>query len=430
MMDKFLLKRVLADNITEVQNYNVMPRNIDLDTFPCYVLVGVRRAGKSYMLFHKIQQMMKSGTPASKILYVNFEDERLADFDTQDFNLLLECHAEVYGEKPTLFLDEIQNVAHWEKFARRLADSGYSVYVTGSNSKMLSGEVATTLGGRYIIREIYPYSFAECLVARGVDYSATSMLATQTRAPIVRNFETYLRNGGLPASILLPVTRDYLSSVYQKIYLGDIIQRNGITNMSGIKIMVRKIAESVCRPLSYNRIANILSGAGGKLSLATVIKYVEYCEDAWLLLRLKNYAAHLSEKESNCKYYFVDNGILSLFLSDKDPMLLENIVALALFRRFGHDRDNETVFFYNTGCEVDFYIPDAEAAIQVCYRLSGDDETFRRETAALQNIARHYPCARRLIVTLDETATLSDSFGKIDVVPAWKFVIEESFEKK
>lgn len=425
-MDKTTLKRIIVDNISEVKNYNVLPRKIDLDSFNCFVLVGVRRAGKSYMLYNKIQRLLKNGTPESEILYINFEDERLTDFQTDDFNLLLEAHSELYGKRPMLFLDEIQNIGHWEKFVRRMADSNYTIFITGSNSKMLSGEVATTLGGRFIIREIYPYNFQEYLNALKINYNETALLGTESRSEVVRAALNYLRNGGLPASVALKVTRDYLSSVYQKIYLGDIIQRNAISNVAGIKIMVKKIAESVCRPLSYNRIANILSGTGGKISLATIIKYVEYCEDAWLLLRLKNYAACLSEKESNCKYYFIDNGILRLFLIDKDPMLLENLVALSLFCRYGHDRDNDHVYFYNTDCEVDFYVPDNGLAVQVCYRLFDSEETKQREVHGLEKIAKSFDCKRRIIVTLEETGSIKDNYGEIQVLPFWQFLLENN----
>ena len=422
-MDKQLLKRVIIDNQSEVERYQVEERNIVIDDFPCYVLVGVRRSGKSYMLYHRMQQLLASGHKWSQMLYINFEDERLADFTTDDFNLILECHAELYGERPTLFLDEIQNIPHWEKFARRLADSGYSAYITGSNSKMLSGEVATTLGGRYLICEVYPYSLKEYLQVHKEVFDETAMLGTESKASIIRRANEYLHEGGLPASALLPSKRNYLSSVYQKIYLGDIIARNNLSNTAGMKVMVRKLAESVCRPISYNRLTNILSSVGGKLSLASVIKYVEYCENAWLLLRLKNLSAHLAEKESNCKYYFIDNGILNLFLIDKDTALLENLVALALFRKFGHDMENERVFFYQDKVEVDFYIPEEEWAIQVSYSLK-DEETYEREVNALKKLPKALPCNRRTIITYDESDTLTDAHGNIEVIPYWKWLLE------
>ena len=421
-MDKQLLKQILRDNQQEVERYVVEPRDLKLEGFPCRVLVGVRRAGKSYMLYHAIQQLLAQGHKWDEMLYLNFEDERLENFDTDDFNRLLECHQEMYGKRPMLFLDEIQNIDSWHKFARRMADSQYTIFITGSNAKMLSGEINTTLGGRFLIAEVYPYSFKEFLTVHQVPTGELDLLSTEGRARVIRCFDEYLHYGGLPAAALLPAKRNYLSSVYQKIYMGDIIARNKITNVSGIRVLVRKMAESVCRPISYNRINNLLSSVGGKLSLATTIKYVEYCEDAWLLLRLRNYASALADKESNCKYYFIDTGILGLFLIDKDAMLLENIVALQLFRIYGHAPENERVFFYHHNFEVDFYVPDAELAIQVSYSLR-DEETRKRETESLHKLPRHLPCSRRIILTYDEEETITDQHGIIEVAPVWKWLL-------
>lgn len=421
-MDKQLLKQILRENQQEVERYVVEPRELQLDDFPCRVLVGVRRAGKSYMLYHRVQQLLAEGRKWDEMLYMNFEDERLENFGAEDFNRLLECHQEMYGKRPMLFLDEIQNIELWHKFARRLADSKYNVFITGSNAKMLSGEINTTLGGRFLIAEVYPYSFKEFLTVHQVPTGEIDLLTTEGRARAVRCFDEYLHYGGLPAAALMPAKRNYLSSVYQKIYMGDIIARNKISNVSGIRVLVRKMAESVCRPISYNRINNLLSSVGGKLSLATTIKYVDYCEDAWLLLRIRNYVSTLADKESNCKYYFIDNGILGLFLIDKDAMLLENLVALQLFRIYGHDLDNERVFFYHDNCEVDFYIPDDELAIQVSYTLR-DEEARKREIEALKKLPKRLPCTKRMILTYDEEESVNDQHGTIEVIPVWKWLM-------
>ena len=423
-MDKQLLKQILRDNQQEVVRYMVESRELSINEFPCHVLVGVRRSGKSYMLYHRIQQLLREGKQWDEMLYLNFEDERLDSFGAEDFNSLLECHQEMYGKRPMLFLDEIQNIEHWEKFARRMADANYTIYITGSNAKMLSGEINTTLGGRFLAEEVYPYSFREYVSVHRISTSDNDLLSTEGRAAMVRCFDEYLHDGGLPASALMPAKRNYLSSVFQKIYLGDIIARNKITNVVGIRLMIRKIAESVCRPISYNRINNLLSSVGGKLSLATTIKYIEYCEDAWLLMRLRNYSSCLTDKESNCKYYFIDNGILNLFLVDKDTMLLENVVALQLFRTYGHDMDNERVFFYNDNFEVDFYIPEEEVAIQVCYSLH-DTETLDREIEALKKLPKRLSCRQRIIITFDEETTYTDQYGTIEAIPCWKWLLRD-----
>lgn len=423
-MDKQLLKQILRENQQEVERYRVEPRDYKLVGFPCRVLVGVRRAGKSYMLYHHMQHLLAEGRKWDEMLYLNFEDERLENFGTEDFNRLLECHHEMYGKRPMLFLDEIQNIEGWHKFARRVADCQYTVFITGSNAKMLSGEINTTLGGRFLMAQVFPYSFKEFLKVQGMSTDKLEVLTTEERAGIVRNFDEYLRNGGLPASALMPAKRDYLSSVYQKIYMGDIIARNKITNVAGIRVLVRKVAESVCRPISYNRINSLMSSVGGKLSLSTTVKYVEYCEDAWLLLRLRNYASALADKETNCKYYFIDNGILGLFLIDKSAMLLENLVALQLFRIYGHDLENERVFFYHDNYEVDFYVPEDEFAIQVSYSLR-DENARKREIEALQKLAKRLPCRRRIVLTYDEEELITDKSGTIEVVPTWKWLLEQ-----
>jgi len=422
-MDKQILKQILRDYQQEIVRHKIEPREIKIDTFPCCVLVGVRRAGKSYMLYQRIQQLLNEGKQWDEILYLNFEDERLENFTAEDFNRLLECHQEMYGKRPMLFLDEIQNIDGWEKFSRRMADANYTIYITGSNAKMLSREINTTLGGRFITYEIYPYSFKEYAQVHKVSLLPNDIISTEGKSAVVRNFNEYLHDGGLPASALLPVKRDYLSSVFQKIYLGDIVARNNITNVASIRLMLRKIAESLCRPISYNRINNLLSSVGGKLSLATAIKYIGYCEDAWLLMRLRNYASSLAEKESNCKYYFIDNGILNLMLIDKDTMLLENLIAIQLFRKYGHDMENERVFFYNENFEVDFYIPEDNLAIQVCYSLS-DEETLQRELNALKKLPKRLDCNRRLIITFDEETSFTDEYGTIEVIPAWKWSLK------
>lgn len=428
-MDKQILKQILRDNQQEIVRHKIEPREVKIDTFPCCVLVGVRRSGKSYMLYQRIQQLLKEGKQWDEILYLNFEDERLENFTAEDFNRLLECHQEMYGKRPMLFLDEIQNIDGWEKFSRRMADANYTIYITGSNAKMLSREINTTLGGRFLTYEVYPYSFKEYAQVHKVSLLPNDIISTDGKSAVVRYFNEYLHDGGLPASALLPVKRDYLSSVFQKIYLGDIVARNNITNVASIRLMLRKIAESVCRPISYNRINNLLSSVGGKLSLATTIKYIGYCEDAWLLMRLRNYASSLAEKESNCKYYFIDNGILNLMLIDKDTMLLENLVAIQLFRKYGHDMENERVFFYNENFEVDFYIPEDNLAIQVCYSLS-DEETLQRELNALRKLPKRLDCNRRLIITFDEETSFTDEYGTIEVIPAWKWLICGNFLSK
>ena len=411
----------MVESQDEVEEHEVKPRDISFEGFDRYILVGIRRAGKSYLLYQRMQQMLAEGHDWSEMLYLNFEDERLEGFTAMDFNLILEAHYEIYGKRPMLFLDEIQNIAGWEKFARRLADNKYKVFITGSNAKMLSSDIQTTLGGRYIPVNVYPYSFAEFLDAWQVPYDMLSLITTEGKACVMNRLKDYIHHGGFPEAATMKSKRDYLLSVYQKIYLGDIVERNGISNVFGLKVMIKKIAESVKQPISFNRIANIISSTGAKLSTTSAVKYMEYMEASWLIAKVTNIASKLADKESNAKYYFLDNGILDLFLIDADTSLLENLVGTNLIRKYGRE---DAVFFYNKSTEVDFYIPESETAIQVSYSIL-DEETRKREVKALLAIRKKLPCKHCYIITYDETDVWQLSKEGIDVIPVWKWLLEK-----
>lgn len=419
-MDKNILKTVIADNQAEVPKYEVIPRDFTFEEFGNYVFVGIRRAGKSYLLYQRIQQLLAQGIGWDEMLYINFEDERLGGMTVGDLNLLLEVHLELYGKKPILFLDEIQNIAGWEKFARRMADTKHRVYVTGSNAKMLSQDIQTTLGGRYITVDVYPYDFKEFLTANNMNITGNTLLSTEAKAGILRKFNDYFYFGGLPEGAKLSVKRDYLTSIYQKIYLGDIATRHAVENTFALRVLFKKLAESVKQPMSFTRIANVVSSTGAKIGTNTVINYIEYAKDAWLITPVQNIASKLVDKETTPKYYFTDNGILNLFLLDGNTSLLENLVAIHLLRIYGR---NDAVYFYNNGIEVDFYIPEISTAIQVCYTFDKSEGTFDREVNALLKISNVLDCRKLLIITRDMEQTLEFDSQVIEVIPAWKWLL-------
>lgn len=371
------------------------------------------------MLYQRIQELLAQGTGWDEMLYINFEDERLVSMQVEDLNLLLEVHIEMYGKKPMLFLDEVQNIEGWEKFARRLADNKYKVYITGSNAKMLSSEIQTTLGGRYICKEVYPLSYTEFLRVNEIALTPTSLYGTESRAALLRQFDSYFYYGGLPEGARMRSKRDYLTSVYQKIYLGDIALRHAIANSFALKVLFKKLAESVKQPVSFTRLTNIISTTGVKVGKSTIINYLEYAKDAWLVTPVLNIAGKLADKETTPKYYFTDNGILNLFLLDTETSLLENLVAITLLRRYGRE---DCVFYYRSNIEVDFYIPDSETAIQVCYSMA-DTETFERETKALINLDKVLPCRELLVITKNEEKTLEIKGKAIQVLPIWKWLL-------
>lgn len=169
MINKQTLLEVVLENRTEVMGHSVLHRDVNLPDFERQVLVGVRRSGKSYVLYGLIQQLLSQGTPWEEIIYLNFEDERLIGMDIHDLNSILEIQCQMSSQRPRLFLDEVQNISGWEKFARRLADNKYPVFITGSNSKMLSKEIGSTLGARYLTTEIFPLSFEDYLRINKLD---------------------------------------------------------------------------------------------------------------------------------------------------------------------------------------------------------------------------------------------------------------------
>ena len=419
-MNKETLKQVIVDNQLEISNYKIIKRDFLFEEFGNYVFVGIRRAGKSFLLYQRIQQLLVQGVKWDELLYVNFEDERLSGITANDLNLLLEVHWEMYAKKPILFLDEIQIIAGWEKFARRLADTKHCVYITGSNAKMLSNDIQTTLGGRFISVDIYPYNFKEFLNANSTDFSPKTLLSTKGKAEVLRQFNSYFYFGGFPESIILSSKRDYLTSVYQKIFLGDIATRYSVDNTFALKILFKKLAESVKQPISFSRLANIVSSAGAKIGTNTVINYINYAIDAWLITPIQNIASKMIDKETNPKYYFTDNGLLNLFLLDGNTSLLENLVAITLLRKYGR---NDAVYFYNKGIEVDFYVPEEQLAIQVCYSIN-DAETRKRETKALIQFAKHIELKQMLIITRDEEDIISENGVSIEIIPVWKWVCE------
>ena len=419
-MNRDTLKQIMVDQKDIYLNNPLIARHYPLEENINYCFVGIRRCGKSYMMYQQIQTLLEKKIPLSQIVYVNFEDERLLEMTADDLNTILEIGLELAGtgNKPYLFLDEIQNIDGWEKFVRRIADIKYRISITGSNSKMLSSEIATTLGGRYMVQEVFPYSFTEYLRAHDIDLTQKN-LEFKHRKQIVRLADEYFRKGGLPETALMTNHRQWLSSLFSKIFFGALVARHRIRNDFALKVLIRKLAESVKQPLSYSRMASIVSSTGKKMSTDAAIDYIRYMDESWLLLPFENYVGKLQDKEMNRKYYFIDNGLLSLFLLDPVTSLLENIVAVNLRRRYG----DECFFFNNSKAEVDFYIPEISAGIQVSYSIT-DRDTRKRETDALLALSDYQNVQHLQIVTKDEEETFEENGKIISVIPLWKWLME------
>ena len=377
-------------------------------------MVGLRRAGKSTMLYKKVLELVESGIDWNRIIYINFEDERLIGFNSDDFQDILLVKNELSNEKAFYFFDEIQNIDNWELFARRMADSNEYVCITGSNSKMLSSEMNAKLGGRYITKYIMPYSFKEYLSVLKIKDDKSTFIKGQ----ILKHEGDYLKYGGLPASIGLINKKEYISSVFQKLFFNDILVHNGIRNENSMRVLIKKLAESVKDEVSFTKIHNILKSIGFSISKDTVIDYVGYIIQSNLIFSVKNYYASFVDKESTPKYYFTDNGILNLFLIDKNTKLLENAVAVAL-KRYGED------FYYlkspKTNVDIDFYVPSIDTAIQVAYSID-DINTETREVENLIKFSNTSPDSKLLIVTMSDTRNVDLKNKTIEVVSFYDFI--------
>jgi predicted AAA+ superfamily ATPase len=416
-MEKSVIKSIIAAKQREILSIDLVERQLDIEKSMNYVFVGLRRAGKSYMLYQHIQSLIKTRQASIEdILFVSFEDERFADIKAKDLGIFLEAYRELFNRKPIVFLDEIQNILGWEKFARRLADSKYRVFITGSNAQMLSKEIHTRLGGRFLVKEVFPFSFAEFLNFNKIYLKKNWEYNSDLCAIIARNFKDYFYYGGFAESFPLQDKRSYINSLYQKILLGDIVVRNLIRGENTIRILVKKLAESVLQPTAANRIKNIIESTGLSISRNTLIDYLKFLEDAYLIFGISNYSDKLSEKETIKKRYFWDNGLLNNLLFDPDAKLLENIVAIQLKKIYG-----DRLFYYNKNIEVDFFIPSEKKAIQVSYSIA-NEKTKEREAKALFKLSEIYSLKHLEIITYDSEFSIVQNGKTINVVPIWKWL--------
>lgn len=357
-MEREIIRKIIIEGQEFVNEIPLIKRPFFFEKNGNYVFVGIRQAGKSYLLYQRIQQLIEEGHSIEEMVYINFDDERLRQFTTHDFDLILQAYASMFNLRPILFFDEIQNIEGWENFARRLANQKYNVYITGSNAKMLSREIATTLGGRYWNADVYPYSFFEYLKAKNITLATNWMYGKQS-AEVSKLFNDYFSFGGFPELVDIIAKRAWLNDIYSKIFFSDLIVRNKIRNEEAMGLLVKRLAEGVKQPVSHTRLANLISTAGIKISKATIIDFIKYLKESCLLFPLENYAAKFAERNSNMKYYFIDNGLLHIFLTDANTSLLENIVAIQLYKKYGNE-----VYFYNQNIEVDFIIPEQKTAIR------------------------------------------------------------------
>jgi len=374
------------------------------------ILTGLRRSGKSTLL-------RQAFLGRKDYCYVSFEDERFAGFKSSEFEQLNGVLLEEYPDARTYFFDEIQNVEGFESFVRRLQDQGKKIVVTGSNASLLSSEFGTRLTGRYKALEVWPFSFVEYLRWKGIVPGKDWPHLSEKKALLARSFRDYLLEGGLP-EYLRNRDADYVRTLYENILYRDIITRYAIRRQRVIKEMVNLLASSVSSRFTYNALKNGL----GLANALTVKEYVSYLQNAYLFFELPAFDFSLRRQlRSPKKVYLVDpafHRIAGQRFSDDRGRLLENAVFIELRRRGSelsyHAGKRECDFLVKEGSRVTY-------AVQVCSSLERDNE--QREVEGLLEAMERFRLRSGLLLTLDQDETRSVGKRKIQIMPAWKWML-------
>jgi len=373
------------------------------------VISGIRRCGKSTLLLQLMEEF-------DEFSYMNFDDERLLNFSVSDFQTLLSIFSK-FTKSEVVFFDEIQNVEGWERFIRRIFDEGYKIFITGSNAKLLSSELATHLTGRYIKIELFPFSFSELLSYHNVNYNK---LSSSIRSEIIVLFDYYLIEGGFPEMIKYN-DDEFLMRVYEDVLYKGLIVRYKIKNIKQFKNLSQYLFTNFTSSISYNSLKTLLNIK----SATTVQEYISFLEESYLIFELYKYDFSLKKQfVSNKKVFIIDNGIrnkVALMFSSDKGRFLENLVFIELKRR------EKDFYFYKTkrNLEIDFLYYDNKQfhLIQVSYGL-GDMRTRQREIKAMVDAASELPNTKNLLLTYDEEDTFVDGSVKIKIQPVWKWLLE------
>jgi uncharacterized protein len=412
-MNLLLLQQVIADQkITVSGKERGLTRIVDstrhLNSGLISVISGVRRSGKSTFT---LQMANKYPT----FHFINFDDERLMDFTVNDFNDML-IEMKKNSDARTIVMDEIQLVAGWERFVRRLHDEGYKVFITGSNAELLSSELATHLTGRYLKTELFPFSFRELLALKEIEPADKS---SNNKARILAAFDDYLTNGGFPEYLNNNI-REVLKQIYDDIIYRDLIVRFGIRNVTGFKNLAYYLFTNFTNEAGYLPLAKLL----GFSSSTSVKDFIAILQEGYLVFEVHKYDHSLKKQyTSNRKVYVIDNGLrntVSFRTSADMGRLLENEVFLELKRR-----EEEVWYFRSSGNkETDFLIhPENPSLIQVCYNVA-DPFTRSREIASLRACMKDLGKREGMILSMNEEEEISTPDGEIRIVPVWKWMLE------
>jgi hypothetical protein len=384
------------------------------------------------VVFENIELLLQQGVPLPHILYINFEDERLAELTVQDLDLILQAYRELYPEVPLaevyMFFDEIQNVDTWEKFIRRIHESiSKKICVTGSNSKLLGTEIATELRGRTLPLEVFPLSFKEFLTFKGITHERNSLYAPTERAAIINGLDEYLKYGGFPEVLTretefkIATLQGYLDVMIYK----DLVERYKITSTKTVKFFIRQVLNANTKEFSVHKAFNAFKSGGFQVSKNTLYDYFDYVQAIYLAFVVYKYEPSDRNKElTSRKVYAIDSGLYNAVNTrdtDDRGKLLENALFLHLYRR-----QKEVYFYKDEYSECDFIVCEKgkpKAALQICYSMDAE-ETRKREINGLVRACKAVHLDKGTIVTYQSSEPSIEVDGvTITVISALEYLL-------
>ena len=401
---------------------------IDLNSNKIISIVGARRTGKTYVMFQCIKTLKENGVMIDNILYINFENERLIGLNAKDLDLLLVAHKELFSPdgKIYIFLDEIQVVENWDKWVRKIYDTGkYYIILTGSSSELLSSEIATSLAGRNLTYTVFPFSFSEYISAKGLKVNRLQKYSTD-RGTILKATNDFLEYGSFPEiSVLGDNTRklEILSSYFDAIFFKDIVRRYRIREINELRIFLRILCSNYALYFSSVRVLNTFKSMGWNINRATILNFLEYSSNVFLVQKLEQYEKSTTRRLTlHKKVYTIDTGISRLFSDINMGRALENAVYLELLRKRNKDI---SYLKLKSGKEIDFVVGErTKETIQVCYDVS-DPDTRSREVSALLEGAKYFGLkAAKIITYVFEDEEIIEGI-KIQYTPFWIWALNE-----
>ena len=426
------LKTVLL-NFQETELKPSIPRHTKITSIhgKATVCIGVRRSGKSTLMFQLMQHLVSSGVSKKNIAYINFFDDRLHPLQHGRLDIILEAYYSMYPEKKTtetvhFFFDEIQMVPAWEPFIERLLRTeNCEVYITGSSAQMLSKEIASQMRGRALSWELFPLSFTEYLRWKNIDYQEP--LSSTRRFFILQAFSEYCDKGGFPE--VRDVEKDIRVKIHQEyvhaILFRDLIERHDIAHPKAVTDLAYWLVDNITASYSINKLTCYLQSLGHKITKASVAEYLEWFEDAYFFFSLRIFDGSLKKAQANPKkIYCIDSSLITSVASNvlvNSGHLLENLIFIGLRRTY------PAIFYYKTkaGREVDFLAQDhrrSRMLVQVCESLRSE-KTKEREVLALQEAMEELGLSSGIIVTRNEEEEIKVPSGTISIVPAWRFLL-------